>query len=92
MKKHFMILPLALILCFMVGCQQAEEVAEEPVVDVAAEKEAIRKLTTDWFADELRRDIEASLSYLTSDAVIQLGGAPTLVGTTAMRAAYEEFF
>jgi ketosteroid isomerase-like protein len=29
MKKHCMILPLALILCFTVGCQKAEEVAAE---------------------------------------------------------------
>ena len=28
MKKHFMILPLALILCFMVGCQDKEAMAE----------------------------------------------------------------
>ena len=32
MKKLYVILPLALILCFMVGCQQGEEVAEEPVL------------------------------------------------------------
>ena len=28
MKKEFMILPLALILCFMVGCQDKEAIAE----------------------------------------------------------------
>lgn len=34
-----MILPLTLVLCFMVGCQkQGEELAEELVVDVEAEK------------------------------------------------------
>ena len=29
MKKLFMIIPLALILCFMVGCKQGEEVTDE---------------------------------------------------------------
>jgi hypothetical protein len=28
MKKRFMILPMALILCFMVGCQDKEAMAE----------------------------------------------------------------
>ena len=92
MKKLLLIIPLVTLLCFTFSCQQGEEVAEEPVVDVVAEEEAIRKLTTDWFADELRRDMEASLSYLAPDAVLQLEGAPTIVGTTAIRAAYEEFF
>ena len=92
MKKLLMIIPLVILFCFTFSCQQGEDVTEEPVVDIAAEEEAIRKLTIDWFADELRRDMEASLSYLAPDAVLQLEGAPTIVSTTAIRAAYEEFF
>jgi uncharacterized protein (TIGR02246 family) len=92
MKKLLMVIPLVFLLCFTFSCQQGEEVAEEPVVDIAAEEEAIRKLTTDWFADELRRDMEASLSCVAPDAMFQLGGAPTIVGITAIRAAYEELF
>ncbi len=93
MKKLFMILSLAFLLCFTFSCQkQGEEVAEEAMIDLTAEEEVIRKLTIDWFADELRRDMEASLSNLAPDAIFQLGGAPTIVGTTAIRAAYEEFF
>jgi hypothetical protein len=37
MKKLLMILPLVLVLCFTFSCQKAEEVAEEPAVDVEAE-------------------------------------------------------
>ena len=40
MKKLFMVLPLVFLLCFTFSCQKAEEVAEEPVVDVEAEKAA----------------------------------------------------
>ncbi len=36
--------------------------------------------------------MEASLSYLAPDAVVQAGGSPTLVGIHAMRSFYEEFF
>lgn len=92
MKKLLMVVPLVILFCFTFSCQQGEGVAEEPVVDIAAEEEAIRKLTTDWFADELRRDMEASLSCVAPDAMFQLGGAPTIVGITAIRAAYEELF
>jgi len=92
MKKLLMILPLVFLLCFAFGCQKAEEVAEEPAVDIAAEEEAIRTLTSEWFAAELRRDMEACLSNFAPDAVLHVEGAPSIVGTSAIRAAYEEFF
>ena len=37
MNKLFVILPLVLVLCFVSGCQQAEQVADEPAVDVGVE-------------------------------------------------------
>jgi len=42
MKKLFMILPMVFLLCFAFSCQQAEEVAEEPAVDVEADITAIK--------------------------------------------------
>jgi len=42
MRKLLIFIPLVLLLCFTFSCQKSEEVAEEPVVDVEAEKEAIR--------------------------------------------------
>jgi steroid delta-isomerase-like uncharacterized protein len=53
MKKLYMILPLALILCFMVGCQDKEEMAEleEFRAQAAVEeqnKELMRKLVEEW--------------------------------------------
>jgi pimeloyl-ACP methyl ester carboxylesterase len=39
MKKLFIVLPLVFLLCFTFGLQQGEEVAEEPVVDVAKKTE-----------------------------------------------------
>ena len=69
----------------------------KPGIDLAAEKETIRKLTNDLLNAELRRDMEATLSYLAPDAVIQLVGAQiqgpsTVTGTTAIRAMHEEIF
>jgi len=44
MKKLLSILPLVILLCFTFGCQQGEDVAEEPAVDIEAEKANIRTL------------------------------------------------
>ena len=63
-----------------------------PEVDLPAEAQTIQEMTADWFAAEVRRDIEASLSYLAPDAIIQTPGAPAIAGTAAIRAAYEAFF
>lgn len=46
-KKLCMILPLVLILCFTVSCQQGEEVAKEPVVDVEAKEEGVKPLNVE---------------------------------------------
>jgi ketosteroid isomerase-like protein len=81
------LVPALLGVCLGVACAPPQ-----PEIDLAAEEQAIRKLTADWFADEIRRDMEASLSYLAPDAVIQPEGAPTIVGIAAMRSLYEEFF
>jgi uncharacterized protein (TIGR02246 family) len=74
--------------CFaLTGC-----VAAAPKVDVAREEQAVRRLTADWFAAEVRRDLEASLSFLAPDAIIQPEGAPTTFGPEGMREIYKEFF
>lgn len=44
MKKLFLILPLVFLLCFTFSCQKAEEVAEEPVVDVETKDEGVKPL------------------------------------------------
>ncbi len=63
-----------------------------PAADLAAEEQAIRQLTTDWFAAEERRDMNASLSYLAPDAIIQAEGMPTVQGGEGIRMLYEGFF
>ena len=48
MKKLYMVLPLVFLLCFTFGCQQGEEVAEEPVVDLDAEKEGVLAVNAEF--------------------------------------------
>jgi predicted ester cyclase len=52
MKKLCMILPLALILCFMVGCQDKEAMAElEAMKAQAAVEEQNKALIVRWFTE-----------------------------------------
>ena len=55
MKKLFMILPLALILCFMVGCQDKEAMAELEEMKAQAEVEEQNKDVVRKFLEELDR-------------------------------------
>ena len=61
-------------------------------VDVDAEKQSISTRTEEWFAVEARRDMEASLSFMTPDVIIHTEGSPAIVGLDAARTLYEEFF
>ena len=78
---------LLLAVCFSTACTPPAA-----NVDLAAEEQAIRKLTEEWFADEVRRDLEASLSYLGPDVVIQAEGGPTIQGIDESRSLFEGFF
>jgi ketosteroid isomerase-like protein len=73
--------------CACLGCTPSA-----PETNLADEEQAIHKLNAAWFADEARRDMEASLSYMTSDVVIHMEGAPPIHGIEEMRSVYEEFF
>ena len=85
--KHLSFILLFLPALVFLSCQQSVQ-----SVDLAKEEAAIRKLTAAWFADESRRDMEASLSYLTPNTVIQPAGSPAFIGIDAMRSDYEKFF
>ena len=63
-----------------------------PQVDLAREEATIRQLTTDWFAAEMRRDMEGSMAFLAPGAIIQTEGAPAIITAEGMRALYKDFF
>ena len=69
MKKLLMVLPMVFLLCFAFGCQKAEEVAEEPAVDIAAETEALKEA---FWANQkagTTKDIELMMSFVADDVV-----------------------
>ena len=68
MKKLYMILPLALILCFMVGCQDKEAMAElEAMKAQAAIEEQNKKVIMQWFESINNVDFEASKELMAAE-------------------------
>jgi len=68
MKKFLTIIPLVILLCFTFGCQQGEEVAEEPLeTNQNADEAAIRETMKKSFEGLNKHDIETHLSTLIED-------------------------
>ena len=64
----------------------------KPTVDIAAEERTIHRLTDSIAGLEVKRDVEAVLSFYAPDAILQIPGAPSLVGRDAQRPVVKEFF
>ena len=96
MKKLYMILPLTLILCFMVGCQKTKDVAEEPAVDVEAEKQILKKelraLEIAHKAAIDSKDIEGILQYYSPDLITISPGEPILYGNDWIRTTLNDLY
>ena len=71
MKKLLMILPLVILLCFAFGCQkQAEEVAEEPVVDVEAEKQNAEEVVRNFYDAAFAHNYQGIRDLCTDDYIL----------------------
>lgn len=89
MKKLLTIIPLVILLCFTRGCQQAEEVTEEPEVDVEADVKALKALLDERDALYSAGNTEGIVSlYYAEDAVRMPPEKPMLKGKAAI---LEEF-
>lgn len=76
MKKYLSVIPLVLLVCFVVGCQQpVEEAAEGPAVDIAAEEAAIQEVFMTTNKAGSTKDAELFVSCMADDIVASgLGG------------------
>lgn len=90
MKKLLMGVSLVFLLCFTFSCQQAEEVAEEPVVDVEAERQIVEKLVVDSMEAVVRKDIDAVMSIYTDNAIFQPPNEPQYQGKEIYQKHLEE--
>ena len=92
MKKHLIILPLALILCFMVGCQDKAAMAEleEFKAQAALEEQnikLIRDMTKQW--DEV--GVPSLGKYYSSNCVIHYPGGMDVSGLDAITEYTSQF-
>jgi uncharacterized protein (TIGR02246 family) len=92
MKKLLMILPMVFLLCFTFGFQKAEEVAEEPVVDVEADVEAIKSLIDDCSRAWNEGDYEGFMAIIDEEAVFLPPNAPPFGGMETIRSIYRTEF
>ena len=92
MKKLFIVIPLVILLCFTFGCQQAEEVAEKPTVDVEADIAAMKKIQDEFRAALNAGDIDKLVSFHSDDAVRIPPNKPALIGKEAIREDFQQFF
>jgi len=68
MKKLLMIITLVILLCFTFSCQkQGEEVAEEPVIDIEAEKAAVKTVLEEWIQCFETEDMELASKIIAPD-------------------------
>ena len=92
MKESLFIISLALLLCFTFGCQQGEEVAEEPVVDVEADVAAIKNQRAQYMVSQDAGDAEGCVSYWSNDGVLMPPNEPSVVGKKALLSWYQNTF
>ena len=70
MKKLFMILPLVFLLCLTFGCQKAEEVAEEPAVDIEAEKQNVEEVVRNFYDAVTSHNYQGIRDLCTDDYIL----------------------
>ena len=92
MKKLLMVIPLVFLFCFAFSCQQAEEVAQEPVVDVEADVQAIRSVIDESGRAWNEGDYEGFMAIIDENAIFLPPNAPPLRGMETIRPVYKTEF
>jgi len=92
MKKLLMIIPLVILLCFTFGCQQGEEVAEEPAVDIEAEREAVLAVNAEFLEAVKAKDIERTMSVFADEAMMTVINDTFFRDREGIKKFFEGFF
>jgi uncharacterized protein (TIGR02246 family) len=92
LKKRLMVVPLVFVLCFAFGCQQTEEVTEEPVVDVEADVQAIQSVIEESGRAWNEGDYEGFMEIIDEDAILLPPYAPPIRGIEKIRPVYKTEF
>ena len=92
MKSTFMVIPLAFLLCLIVGCQQGVEVVEQPVPDVEADVQAIKDKIAGLNAAVNVADLDGLMSIYGDEAVRIPPNEPPSVGKEAIQKSAQQMF
>jgi ketosteroid isomerase-like protein len=77
MKKLLLILPLVFLLCFTFSCEKEDDdVAGEPVVDTAAEREAVNNAFNGFCNASDEKNVEAMMPFFAEDLVVIFSSEP----------------
>ena len=91
MKKIFVVIPLVFLFCFAFGCQQGEEVAEEPVVEVEVDVATLKNMLDEWVVLYNAGDFEKLVTfYYAEDIVDMTDNQPIIKGREAILAQYKK--
>jgi len=95
MKKLLMIIPLVVLLCFTLNCQQLiDEATEkaEPAVDIEADITAIKEVLNQYAIAGNTGDFNLFISLWADDGVQMPPDAPTVIGKERIREAMKPVF
>ena len=93
MKKLCMILPMTLIICFMVGCQDKEAMAELEEMKAQAEvEEQNKELVRQIYEAIDEKDFDKLQELSASDAVCHIPGVPEEVPYEAVTQVIQSFY
>jgi ketosteroid isomerase-like protein len=87
-----MILSLVFLLCFTFACQNGEEVAEEPAVDITADVEAIKAEINQLSYAHDSGDLDSFLATQTEDVILMPPGEESLYSKAAVRERFTPMF
>jgi uncharacterized protein (TIGR02246 family) len=87
-----MVFPLVFLFCFAFSCQQTEEAAEEPVVDVEADVQAIKSVIDEAGRAWNEGDYEGFMAIIDEDAMFLPPNAPPIGGMETIRPVYKTEF
>lgn len=82
LRPHALVAP-ALLVLIAAACQPQAQ-----ATDPAEDEETVRRLATEWAAAEASNDIDAAVSFMWEDAVMQPPNAPQVQGHAAIRELY----
>lgn len=92
MKKLLSVIPLAALLCFMVGCQQGKEAKKKDKTDIGVVGEDIKQFVKEWAEASNAGDLDRIMSMVANNCVRIPPNAPPLIGKEAIRKDQQQFF